>query len=314
MKHYTIRTLAMVIACCGLLASCKKEAQNIFNMFDVTLDLHSDKTNAVKEYNQVNPNDELVIDFTIKSPNKDMYMICIWRAGQGTPGIRIPITDAGRRRSYSDAITIKADQGVGTTTYRVWALDKDGVYLGDGEKQIVLEIKSDFRYMTNRNVYFPDTATKKMASFFSLGKGVAYNYGDATANAGDIDFGIYRKPSYNPTTGVFQGWIHGLYTPATEPNPFTPYDISGWTKRGTLFSAATNNGAATFNGFKTGVALETEAKKKTINLTHISTGYGAGFLFYFKTPEGKFGALLVNATTSNFNDEPYVNFSYKVVL
>lgn len=311
MKQYTIRTLALAIACCGLLASCKKEADNIFNMFDVTLELHSDKSNALKEYNQANPNDDLVIDFTINSPNKDMYMICVWRAGQGTPGIKIPINDPGKRRSYSDVVSIKADQGVGTTTYRVWALDKDGVYLGDGDKQIVIEIASDFRYIPNRNIYFPDTATKQMKSFLSVNKGASYNYGEASAISGDIDFGIYRKPVYNGT-GVFTGWINCLYTPAADPNPFTPYDVSAWTKRGTLFAAPATGAAATFNGLKTGVAIETEAKKKTINLTNFNTGFASGALFYFKTPEGKYGAMLINAITYNFEGIAYMNTSIKL--
>ncbi|MDF2191518.1 hypothetical protein [Paraflavitalea sp. CAU 1676] len=318
MKRYTIRTAALLFACCALLGACKKEAQNIFNMFDVTLELHNNKESAAKEYNEVNPNDTLVIDFTIHSPNKDMYMICIWRAGQGVPGIKIPINDPAKRRSYSDAVTIKADQGVGTTTFRVWALDEDGVYLGDGDKMITLSVKTDYKYLPNRSLFLPDTATKKAPSFFSLSKGTSFNYADAAPISADIDFAIYQKFVKNPSPpagGPDTTLIRCLYTPGADPNPFPLYDLSSWTKRGTLFSAPVSGSAANFTSmFKTGVAIETEAKKRTINLTHYATfpGIQSGQFIYFKTPEGKYGVMLVHIFTLTYDDKPYLNVSIKV--
>jgi hypothetical protein len=296
-----------------MVASCKKESKNIFNMFDVSLTLHNDKPNAVSEYVEANPGDSLVVDFTINSQTKDMYMICVLKVGSNTPFIKIPVTDAGKRRSYSGVIDLVADQGVGTTSYRIWALDKEGVYLGDGYKKITIHVLADYRHLPNRSLYFPDSAGRQSNCYLSLSKGTTYSYTTGAEHAADIDLGIYRKPVFNPTTGDLIGYTINLYSLSASPNPFTPYDVSSWTKRATLFSAPVNGSANNFRDmFKTGKAIEAEAKKKTINLTQISGGLLANQFVYFLTPEGKYGVLMVNAYTDDYNGQPFMNVSVKI--
>lgn len=295
--------------------ACKKESTNIFNMFDVTLELHNNSPYAVAEYNEVNANDSLVIDFTINSPGKDMYMVCVLKVGATTPFIKIPITEDAKRRSYSGMIGLKADQGVGSTSYRVWAIDKDGVYLGDGYKKITVNVKNDYLHLPNRSVYFADTLNTDRPSFLSLTKGETYSYANGATHAADIDLGLYLKPVFNPTTGDFVGYITSLYSLTASPNPFTPYDITSWAKRKTLFSAPVSGSAANFRDlFKSGLAIATEAKKRTLNVTHINTGTLVNQFIYFLTPEGKYGVFYVNYVDVDYQGRPFINVSIKMQL
>jgi hypothetical protein len=304
MKYQNIRVLAVTIALCGWLASCKKESANIFNMFDVTLDLHTDKPNAASEYTEANPGDTMLIDFTINSPTKDMYMISVLKVGSNTPFLKIPITDAGKRRTYSDVVKVVADKA-GETSYRVWAVDEDGVYLGDGYKKITINVVSDYKHLPNRLVYLPDTVGKSLNCFLSLDKGTTFSYTTGAANSADIDLGIYGVPQSNGTYKYF------IYSLSADPSPFTPYDISGWTKRATLFAAQQGNITEFRDKLATGLAIETEAKKKNINLK--STEVASGKYVFFLTPDGKYGALMINAGTDDYLERPFVNVSIKIL-
>lgn len=291
----------------SLLCSCKKEADNIFNMFkDVTLTLHDKHPYSVTGYKQVNDGDSVYFDFTIESKKTDMYMVAVQKAGSGTPFLRIPITDESKRRSYSDIVRLKANEGVGKHSYRIWAYDKEGVYIGDGYKTITIEVAANFTIFPNRKVYFPDSASGSLNSYLSVTTGKTYNYTTGAANAGEIDLGIYRKFASNKFT------TH-LYSLSANPLPFTVFNISSWTKRATLFSTPISNGANTFNNtLKSSIAIETEAKKRTINQTSITADIVANSLLYFLTPEGKYGAILVNSVTSNLGGTPLIDVTIKI--
>jgi hypothetical protein len=315
MKLLNIRQLAFFIALCVSTAACKKESKNIFNMFDVTLELHTDMPKSIGEYAEVNAGDSVMVDFTINSPGNDMYMVCMLKVGAGIPFIKIPITDEGKRRSYSDIIRLKADQGVGESTYRIWALDKNGVYLGDGYKKITINVGSDYRHLPNRIVYFPDTVGKSMNCYLSLTKGETYSYTTGAEHAADIDVAVYRKPVYDPRTGDQIGYLNNIYSLSASPNPFAPYDVSSWNKRKTLFSAPVTSGASTTifrDLFKSESVIVAEAKKRTINLTQTTTGLGPGNFIYFLTPEGKYGVMLVNVLNDDYEGRPYMSVSIKM--
>jgi hypothetical protein len=307
-KHTRLLILAIVVG--GWMASCKKESKNIFNMFDVQLDLHTEGPNKLSEYTEVNAGDSVVIDYTITSPTTDMYMICVLKVGSNTPFIRIPIDDAAKRRSYSDVVVLKAEQA-GETSYRIWALDKDGVYLGDGYKKITVYVRSDFNHLSNRNVYFPDSTGKSLNCYLSLTSGNTWSYTTGAQHSAEIDLGIYRKAILSGN-GSFANWENHIYSLSASPNPFTPYDISGWTQRGTLFSSPTGNANSFRDLHKTGIAIETEAKKKTINLKDVSFGKDANRFVYFLTPEGKYGVLMVNSFTDDYEGKAIANVSIKM--
>ncbi|WP_207510969.1 hypothetical protein [Longitalea luteola] len=306
MKHQNKWVPALMIAFCGWLASCKKDVPNIFNMFDVTLELHSDLPNAAAEYNELNAGDSVVIDFTINSPTKDMYQVAVLKTGANTPYIKIPITDEGKRRTYSDKITLKAEKA-GETTYRVWAVDKQGVYLGDGYKQITVNVISDYRHLPNRQVYFPDTVGKSLNCYLSLKDATTYSYSTGAASSADIDLGIYRTWSIVNGEVKYRWFIYSL---SASPVPFGAYDVSGWTKRATLFASPGGNANEYRDKLATGLAIETEAKKKTINLK--SAEVKSGQYLFFKTPDGKYGALMINAITDDYMERPFMNVSVKI--
>lgn len=309
MKHQNIRALVLTIALSGWLASCKKDVPNIFNMFDVTLELHSGFPKAASEYNELNAGDSVVVDFTINSPSKDMYQITLQKTGSNSATLKIPITDDGKRRTYSDKITLKADMA-GITTYRIWAVDKQGVYLGDGDKEIVVNVAIDYRHLPNRQVYFPDSVGKTLPCYFSLEKAANYTYAMGAANAADIDFGIYRTVTTKSNgEEEIKNYIYSL---SASPVPFGAYDISGWTpKRTTLFSSKGGSAGDFLKKLATGLAIETEAKKKTINLTSLQVKTGE--YYFFLTPEGKYGALMVNAITDDYLEQPFMNVSVKIL-
>jgi hypothetical protein len=309
MKNIKIKRFGTTILLLFILAGCKKESDNIFNMFDVQLTLHTTHPFSTGEFKEVNDGDSVYIDFTITSPTKDMYQVAVLKVGSTTPMLRFPITNESQRRSYSGIVKLLANENAGLNSYRIWAYDKDGVYLGDGYKKITINVKPNFTYLPNRNIFYPDTANKSTNNYFSLKKGTTYNYASGQANSADIDLGIYRRPRTAPATG-FTTHIYSLSAP--NPLPYTIEDVSTWTKRQTLFSAPVNNQATTFNNtLTTGSKIETEAKKRTINSRSITADIPIGNIVYFLTPEGKYGVLLINTITTNYEGLPFVNVSVK---
>lgn len=216
MKVITIRTAFVLLSGLLFLTACKKTADNIFNMFDVKLTLHQSVPYAIDENAEVNPTDSILIDYTIESPDADMYLICLYKTGTTSPAQRITVPDV-KRRSFSGSFKFYAkDLGAGTTSYRIWAVDKDGVYLGDGYKTITINVLSDLRYLSNRKVFMPDSTGKANECYLSIDEGKTYSYTNGKANSSKIDFGVYREPVYN-TSGVFTSWKYSLYSLSASP-------------------------------------------------------------------------------------------------
>ena len=284
--------------------SCKKEAPNIFTMFkDVTLELDSTSNKFnVGQYTQLNDGDSFYIDFTIKSAVKDMYQVAVFKMGSAIPFLRIPVENASDRRSFSDIVRLKASEGVGTHTYRIWAYDQDGVYIGDGYKTITIDVQNNYVHLPFRRVYFPDDVSTSLASYLDITGGKAYGYADGAANSANIDLGVYRNSS----------GANFLYSLSANPLPYTPFDISSWTKKGTLFANPHNNQQNTFNrNLHSGSAIESYAKGRNPNRTSLSSAFALNSVIAFKTPEGKYGALLVTGVNNDYSGNPYVEFSIK---
>jgi hypothetical protein len=106
-----------------------------------------------------------------------------------------------------------------------------------------------------------------------------------------------------------------MYSLTANPLPFTVYDISAWTKRGTLFSApiTSNVSASTWKTrFNTGPKIEAEAKAATINLTSTTTPIAGNQFIFFKTPEGKYGVLFMQSLNLDYLLRRYVLLSIKM--
>ncbi|GAB3018209.1 hypothetical protein GCM10027051_24110 [Niabella terrae] len=294
------------------------DVPNIFNMFNVKLDLHGTQPYSVGEDGliTIGTNDSALVEYTIESPDQDMYQVALYKTGGGLPQVRIPITEGMDRRSYTGSFVFYGqDLGAGSTTsYRIWAYDVNGVYLGDGYKRITINVLSDIKYFTNRKVFSPDSATGELPCYVSLSDGALYSYKTGSANAKDIDFGIFQRwdttwsdDNYSVKRNYY------LYSLSADPLPFTHYDIGSWTRRGTLFSDANKGNANDFKKkFTTSAKIEKEATKKPIELTMVPTPLASNQFIYFKTPEGKYGVLFIQAQNSDYKLDTYFQMVWRI--
>ena len=287
--------LVCVAAC--LFIACKKETTNIFNMFeDLTVTYSAKSPYAVTEYKDVNVGDSVYLEYTIESPKTDMYAACIFETSSAIP-TKIALDDT-QRKKYTGIVKLKMDTRVGKITYRIWALDKGGIYLGDGYKSVTLNVLPDYKYWAQREIFIPDSVAKTSNSYISLTDGQLFSYANGKDNTGKIDLGLYRVAGTGATSA--NNYLYNIYALDANPLPFTAYDISSWTgKRATLVAAAKTGQASAFLNLRTGAQIVTAGKSAKPTLKSITTGLIAGSLFYFLTPEGKYGAFYVNSVSSN---------------
>ena len=322
MKNKNIRLFCLLFAGMLIIASCKKDSQNIFNMFnDVNVTYHGDHPFSVTDYKLVNDGDSVYIDYTITSAKEDIYTVTVEVVGvvgnNGQNPVRTNnlVTNDSERRSYSRTLKLKAQRD-GKTSYRIYALNEFGTYIGDGYKKVTVEVNPSYSLIANRRVYAPDTAAKVNASFYSILRGEAISYTNGQANSKDIDFGIWRREDTRPAH--LGQYIYNYYSMSAPTNPFPLYDISTWTKRETLFSNPIANATNTFLlNLISSSLIETGAKGQNLNVrsTNFATwqaGLVAGSMIYFLTPEGKYGAILVNASSKDYEDRPFLNISVKI--
>ncbi len=299
-----------------VLSACKKEGENVFNMFDdVTVTFHQNSEYSITGYKQVADGDSVYIDFTIKSPNRDMYEVWLLEAGQSSPGKKIVIEDASQRREFSSVIKLKANNKVGKTSYRVFPVDKDLVYMGDGGKKVTIDVKTNFTFLTERYAYFPDTP-KVNKCYFSLYTGDNFSYSQGAAKASFIDAGVdtvlRAADPKKPTQLSLFGIIYSPDADAASLPVFSWYDTSSWNKRSTLFSAAADDKGA-FNKFTTGSQILAAAQKANPDKKG-PVQFKGGQIIYFKTQEGKYGVLYVSTITiSHKQGGFYMEYQVKIL-
>lgn len=296
------------------LTSCKKDSENIFNMFtDVSVTYNALSPLSVTDYKLVNDGDMINIDYTITSANEDMYSITFERSvGSSSTQTRTTtaITDDGQRRQLTGQVSLKMQRD-GKTSFRVYPLNKQGYFMGDGGKTLTVEVSPSYIHTVNRRVYFPDTVTRVAPSFYSIKRSESFSYSNGQTNAADIDFGLYRRMNVNPTTGAIT-YTYNIYALDANPNPLTVYDVSTWVKRSTKFSAPVTGGTNVYrNTIGSSSIIEEEAKKRTINLTQTASNFVAGSIVYFLTPEGKYGVMHINSITKDLDGKPYIDISIK---
>lgn len=302
------------------MSSCKKESENIFNMFsDVSVTFHGDHPLSVVEYKQVNDGDSVYIDYTITSAKEDMFFIGVERvagaSSSATPERTITaINDDSQRRSYSGVIKLKMARD-GKTSYRVYALNNKNTYIGDGYKKVTIEVNPSYYLVHNRRLYLPDSLGTN-TSFYSILKDKAFSFTDGKANSADIDFGLFIKA--DPAPANVGKIIYNLYSVSHTPNPFPYYNVNDWEKRTTKFSTIKNGSSNTFlYTLVSNSTIESNAKAANPNLTAVSgtnyqNGLASGSLVYFLTPEGKYGAIYVNTIDGDYDKKIYVSISIKM--
>ena len=317
MKHSNNRLLIFLflVSLTGTI-SCKKEVPSIFNMFDVTLELNKTSQYSVTENQTVEEGDSLYFDYTIKSPTKDMYQVAIFQVGSALPFLRINL-DKTQRRSYSGVFKTAANANGtpnfkdGANTFRIWAYDQQGVYLGDGYKTITVNVTPKYMHITNRILYFPDvdSANGSANSYLSLMDGKTYNYQNGAANSASIDLAIYRAIT---VSGGVTTYGLRLFSLSASPLPYNAFNLSSWTKRTTNFAAPHTNQQTQFvrSQLTSGAAIRAYAIGRNPNQTSITSNIAINSVIAFVTPEGKYGAILIN-NIENGGSKPFVDVSIK---
>ncbi len=293
----------------SILLSCKREGNNIFNQFtDVKVTLHQENEFSIGTYKDVASGDSIYVDFTISSASKDMHQVWIFYNGAGAAALKIPLAD-GEKRSFRYVYKIKADK-VGLTTFRIMAVDSEGVFMGDGYTSVTYNVVSDYAHLNNRVLYMPDSTAQSSACFIDLMEGKTYTYAEAKANTGKIDLGLYR--TYKVEANGAITYSYNIYSLQASPIPFKAFDFTDLSGKGraTYFSGIQTNQASTFlNTLTSGTVIQNNAiSRKTTNLS--LNDLKVGSMFYFKTPDEKYGVVIVNAL-SGYDNNRYLNISIK---
>lgn len=320
MKTRNIIKVAGLFLCLAILGSCKPEVETIFNMFDdVKVTFHGDDPLSVTDYKLVNDGDSAYIDYTVTSDKEDMYSITEERVSAVLNGteqrIEIQLGEQNRR-SYTGRFKLKMQRD-GKSSFRVFARNRLGHYIGDGYKKVTIEGKPSYRVYATRRIFSPDTISKVMPAFISLSSGETFNYTEGGQNTDKIDLGMWRRVTVDAQNRIFI--TYNYYSLTAVNRPWTVYDISGWANpRATQFSNPVKGAASIFtNELVSGSLIETRAKAAglAIRATNISVpgdGLSGGNVVYFLTPEGKYGAMLVNQVTEDLDKRPYLSVSVKI--
>lgn len=324
-------SLVLLLALTAGITSCKKTAPNIFDMFDITLDLHKNSPYSLSETQTLNEGDSIYFDFTINSPTKEMYQVALFQLGSSLPNFRINLTDANRHTytgiikgvvgpngSITSAMIPGANGGSigtikdGANTFRIWAYDRQGVYIGDGYKAITIHVNNKINHIVNRKIYFPDvdSANGSANSYISLLTGETFNYQTGAANSDKIDLGIYRVGGTGNNTIRF-------YSLSASPLPFNIFNISSWTKRTTKLGNPQSGQGTNFlrqdGGYTTAFALVSYVKGRNPNLAATTSNASAGQAIPFLTQEGKYGLMLINQVSPG-GEKPFIDVSIKYEL
>lgn len=319
MKKININKFVYIGVLLTCLTGCKVESENVFTMFDgVKVAFHGDHPFSVTDYKLVNDGDSIYIDYTISSADEDMYSVVEERAdgrNSNTPERTETFLSDEHRRSYSNTLKYKVQRD-GKTSYRIFAKNRVGHYIGDGYTKVTVEVPASYMVYGNRRIYAPDSTVMIMPSFFSLTTGEAYSYSSGRENAGNIDFGIWRKVVTDNQGREFI--TYNYYALDASPNPFPIYDVSDWNKRETRFSTPIRNGTNEFLFNLTSAStIEERATSRNLNVTSTdystpADGLAPGNLIYFVTPDGKYGAFLVNQVTQDLERKPFISVSVKI--
>lgn len=243
----------------------------------------------------VSPKDSLYFQFNVTSPDNIAKVIIM----KGTVNTDTLIVPDASKNSFSGLKKVMADSAAGVYSYTFVAYNAANYKLAT--KSIAVSVTADYKYITNRVLYVPDTTAKTNMTYFSSTTGGTYNFSGIGTNTAAVDFGYY----YDTTTAN----KHTIY--ALTANPVSFYDVSTWTKNATVFKKVTN---VTIASLSSSGALRTAGiANLTSGTTSKITALASGNVILFKTAAGKYGAIAVNYVSA---DDPsattYMKFDVKI--
>lgn len=265
------------------------------------------------------------LDYSVSSDNQNIKYIWLesFADGSSEPARTTIATlpdDISDKRNFRGAIRLNLNRD-GGSKFRIYVTNEANDYIGDGYTSVNTNVKTGYELMANKFVYIPNVVNVGDSGvgnlpftakcFYSISRKQAYTYDEAKAISEDIDFGVYFTA--NTSTGETYINFYSMLDATNGNAVISNYDLTSWTKRDIKFSTVLDGGIFTTT-LVSGLAINTEAKKYAIftNRKRVSSVV-PGKLFYFKTPEGKSGAILVNSIGRDFNKKYYVNIDIKIV-
>ena len=295
-KH-TIFTLATAAL---FTLGCEKKVAPI-DSFGVSVNFNTGNPKNLTGNIAINPKDSIILDFTIASSTEEMAVIEIQKNGARIDTFDVSGTN---KRSFSGIKRYQSDSIAGDYTYRVFARNKKGVFIGDGNKSIKVTINPDFIYWSYKTLAVPDSVAKSSKSFFVSTTGDVLSYVQGAANAALIDFGYFFDTT---TVGAPKHTIYALGA-----NKFAPHDLSTWTKNATIFKKATT---PAFTALTSGGSLRAAGiSNLATGATTTANALASGNLVYFRTAAGKYGCIQINFINDfgAMQFQTYINIDVKV--
>ena len=283
-----------------IVIGCEKTVAPI-DSYGVTVDYKSGNPKNLTGNVSLNAKDSIILDFTISSSTEEMAVVEIQKNGAKIDTFKV---SSANSRTFSGIKRYQSDSIAGDYTYRVFARNKKGVYIGDGGKSIKVTIKPDFMYWSYKTLAVPDSVAKSNKSFFVSTSGDVLSYVQGAANSALIDFGYF----YDPT--VAGAPKHTIY--ALGANKFAPHDLATWTKNATVFKKVNT---PAFSTLTSGSAI---AAAGVLNLktgaTTTANALASGNLVYFRTAAGKYGCIQINFINDfgAMQSQTYINIDVKV--
>jgi hypothetical protein len=177
-----------------------------------------------------------------------------------------------------------SDSIAGDYTYRVFARNKRGIFIGDGNKSIKVTINPDFHFWSFKTMAVPDSVAKTNKSFFVSTTGDVLSFVQGATNSALIDFGYFFDTT---TVGAPRHTIYALGA-----NKFAPHVLTTWTRNATVFKKSTS---PAFSALTSGGSLRTAGLSNlATGATTTATALAPGNLVYFRTAAGKFGCIQIN--------------------
>ncbi len=295
-KHiiFTLATAALFTL------GCEKKVAPI-DSFGVTVNFNSGNPKNLTGDIAINPKDSIILDFTIASSTEEMAVIEIQKNGARIDTFNVSgsnkMTFSGLKRYMSDSIA-------GDYTYRVFARNKRGIFIGDGNKSIKVTINPDFLFWSFKTLAVPDSVVKSNKSFFASSTGEELSFLQGAAKSGLIDFGYFFDTT---TVGAPKHTIYALGA-----NKFAPHNLTTWTRNATVFKKATT---PAFSALTSGGSLRSAGiLNLTSGTTTSATALAPGNLVYFRTAAGKFGCIQVNFINDfgAIQSQSYISIDVKV--
>jgi hypothetical protein len=197
-----------------------------------------------------------------------------------------------------------SDSIAGDYTYRVFARNKKGVFIGDGNKSIKVTINPDFLFWSFKTLAVPDSVVKSNKSFFASSTGEELSFLQGAAKSAIIDFGYFFDTT---TVGAPKHTIYALGA-----NKFAPHVLTTWTRNATVFKKTTT---PAFSALTSGGSLRSAGiLNLTSGTTTSATALAPGNLVYFRTAAGKFGCIQINFINDfgAIQSQSYISIDVKV--